>query len=328
MAPTHHGTVKTLETARLKTVRPHWSGLPGQPSAERAALARALVAKAVLNLPNTAALIEKTFVDQLVGRTPRDSRAIETSQKVIKAEKQDATGPYTACRHGRTLAHRHRMSLRRLCSARKFPPQQREERPKEPTRRERQPKMRLGEMRDDLPKHCAIGTKRNVKGQKDSWIGYKLHLDVADGGVPFTAILTSASLHVDQVAIPLATATAAVVKNPYDLMVADSDATTPRLTVNSWGTSQSSRPILAPDPRGRGGMEEAKQEQKRQRCVGHLMAEYICFNELGMIDRVNGRLKEGGGGRPVRVRSNEKLLCDRMFGLLALKVDQLLRFVT
>src|SRR6516162_620090 len=45
---------------------------------------------------------------------------------------------------------------------------------------ERQTSMSLAAMLADLPKHCAVGTKRNAKGHTTSWIGYKLHLDVAD----------------------------------------------------------------------------------------------------------------------------------------------------
>jgi hypothetical protein len=43
----------------------------------------------------------------------------------------------------------------------------------------------------DLPTHCTVGTKRNAKGHTTSCIGYKLHLDIADGEIPISAILTS-----------------------------------------------------------------------------------------------------------------------------------------
>ncbi|MFT5665800.1 MAG: hypothetical protein ACI9JR_003209, partial [Gammaproteobacteria bacterium] len=39
---------------------------------------------------------------------------------------------------------------------------------------------------------------------KTSWIGYKLQIDACDGGIPISCLLTSASLHDSQVAIPLA----------------------------------------------------------------------------------------------------------------------------
>ena len=73
-------------------------------------------------------------------------------------------------------------------------------------------------MLNDLPKACDVGTKKNSKGYKTSWIGYKLHLDVADGGIPISAVLTSASTHDSQVAIPLAIISNGRVTNLYDAM--------------------------------------------------------------------------------------------------------------
>lgn len=64
--------------------------------------------------------------------------------------------------------------------------------------------MTLSDMIADLPTACDVGTKQNSKGYKESWIGYKRHLDVADGGIPISGVLTSVSTHDSQVAIPLA----------------------------------------------------------------------------------------------------------------------------
>ena len=68
--------------------------------------------------------------------------------------------------------------------------------------------MSLPQMLADLPTACDVGTKRNAKGHTTSWVGYKLHVDTADGGVPISCIMTSASTHDSQVAIPLGTQTA------------------------------------------------------------------------------------------------------------------------
>ena len=73
-------------------------------------------------------------------------------------------------------------------------------------------------MQDDLPRACDRGTKCNAQGYKISWNGYKLHLDTADCGVPVAAILSSASMHDSQAAIPLSHLTAARVTNLYDVM--------------------------------------------------------------------------------------------------------------
>jgi len=95
---------------------------------------------------------------------------------------------------------------------------------KEPTRLERQGGMNLEEMLDDLPKDCEVGSKKNSKGYKETWVGYKLHIDTADGQVPISCVLTSASTHDSQAAIPLAEMTSQRVTNLYDLMDSAYDA--------------------------------------------------------------------------------------------------------
>ena len=74
------------------------------------------------------------------------------------------------------------------------------------------------QMLADLPTACTIGSKRNAKGHSTSWIGYKLHIDTADGDIPVSCVLTSASVHDSQVAIPLSPITAGRVTQLYDLM--------------------------------------------------------------------------------------------------------------
>jgi len=103
------------------------------------------------------AFIERAFEDRLVGHVSRDATAIEAREKPVKL---------------RVHEKRKRKPGR---------PRKGEERPKESRRLERQGSMSLKEMLDDLPRHCTVGTKRNAKDYKTSWIGYKLHLDVADG---------------------------------------------------------------------------------------------------------------------------------------------------
>ena len=45
--------------------------------------------------------------------------------------------------------------------------------------------MSLPAMLDDLPTDCDVGMKKDSKGYKSTWVGYKLHIDVADGwGAP------------------------------------------------------------------------------------------------------------------------------------------------
>ena len=46
--------------------------------------------------------------------------------------------------------------------------------------------MHLPAMLDDLPTACDVGTKKNSKGYKDTWVG--LHIDVADGQIPISCL--------------------------------------------------------------------------------------------------------------------------------------------
>ena len=96
--------------------------------------------------------------------------------------------------------------------------------PAPPKRLELQPQRTLAENLADLPTVCNVGCKRNSQGHQESWIGYKLHLDTIDGDIPVSSILTSASVHDSQVAIPLAQMSAGRVTWLYDLMDSAYDA--------------------------------------------------------------------------------------------------------
>ena len=150
------------------------------------------------------ALIRETHHDRLVGHLSRDSTAIEAREKPATKEKPP---PPPKRKRGR--------------------PKKGEERPKVRKRLDQQPTMSLPAMLDDLPTGCDVGTKKDSKGYKDTWVGYKLHIDVADGQIPISCLLTSASLHDSQAAIPLATLSAERTTNLYDLMDAAYDAADP-----------------------------------------------------------------------------------------------------
>ena len=65
---THKQVVVALEVADVEAFVQFWPGLPGRPPSDRAALARAFVAKAVIGLPTTSMLIERLKVDKQLRR--------------------------------------------------------------------------------------------------------------------------------------------------------------------------------------------------------------------------------------------------------------------
>ncbi len=60
--------VTVLELARLEAVVKDWPGLVGRPRKDRAALARAFIAKAVFNIAQTNMLIERLVLDKTLRR--------------------------------------------------------------------------------------------------------------------------------------------------------------------------------------------------------------------------------------------------------------------
>ena len=184
--------------------------------------------------------------------------------------------------------------------------------------------MSLPQMMADLPRACDVGTKRNAKGHTTSWIGYKLHVDTADGGIPISCIMTSASTHDSQVAIPLGTLTAGRVESLYDLM----DAAYDSIEIWAHSISLGHKPIIDANPRRSVDMQEAlKREKKARRTLGLVFPAERRYVVRSGSERINGRLKDEFGGRHVRVRGYDKVLAHLMFGITVLTASQLMRLV-
>ena len=340
--------ITVLEVARVESFVQHWPGLPGRPPSDRTALARAFTAKAVLGIPQTNMLIERLAVDKSLRRLCgwEHAGAIPSEATFSRAFAEFASSQLPTRVHEALIEKTHEERLvghisrdataihAREKPARKEPaeppkrkrgrPRKGEERPKKKRRLERQLDMTLAEMLADLPTVCTVGTKRNAKGYKESWIGYKLHLDVADGDIPVSCLLSSASLHDSQAAIPLACLTAQRLTNCYDLMDSAYDAS----EIRDHSRSLDHVPIIDVNPRGRPGLkQEIADEARRRKRVGYETAETVRYKERSSAERVNARLKDEFGGRTVRVRGPEKVMCHLMFGIIALSVDQLMRLI-
>ena len=145
-----------------------------------------------------------------------------------------------------------------------------------------------------------------------------------DGGIPISLVLTSASVHDSQVAIPLAAISALRVTNLYDLM----DAAYDSATIRDYSRSLGHVPIIDINPRGNKALaEELAAEQRRRTLLRFPLPEDVRYNERTTAERFNGRLKDEFGGRFVRVRGNAKVFAHLMFGILALTADQIMRLI-
>ncbi len=111
--------------------------------------------------------------------------------------------------------------------------------------------------------------------------------------MPLSAILTSASLHDSQVAIPLATMTAARVTNLYDLMDGAYDAR------EIHTVSERHIPIIATNPRRDKALkDDLNREARAQRAAGYPDARTLRYRIRSVVERTNARLKDEFGARP------------------------------
>lgn len=272
---------------------------------------RAFAEFATSQLPQQlhAAVIESTQSQRLIGHIARDSTAIEARERVPEevVEKKRAAR--------RDKAKRRKTKRRKGAHSRAKASER-------GTRLQQQCHQKLDTMLDNLPRQCDIGAKKNSKGHEVYWRGYKLHLDVADGQLPISAVLTSASLHDSQVAIPLMTMTSQRVTYLYDLMDTAYDAD----LIHAQSRELNHVPIIA--PHARRGTKKPSQLPKvfPDKPTPELSwAEKDRFKERTMAERVNARLKDEFGASHLRVRGAVKVAAHLMFGVLALTVDQWLR---
>jgi Transposase DDE domain/Transposase domain (DUF772) len=332
----------------------------GRPAKDRAALATAFMAKAVLNLPTTRDLIGRLRVDQALRQFCgwRSARSVPHESKFSRAFAEFAASQLPQHLHAaviqatqsqRLIGHIARDATaipareripepvmeRKRAKKRTAQASQKSKRPRgsfakakasdRGKRIQRQPHQTLPAMLADLPQQCDIGAKKNSQGHEQYWRGYKLHLDVADGQVPISAILTSASVHDSQVAIPLMTMTSQRVTHLYELMDSAYDAD--GLLAHSQKLNHV--PIVAPNHRR--GTRKPSQLPKVfpvEPAPELTWAQQDRFKERTMIERVNGRLKDEFGASHLRVRGAAKVMAHLMFGVLALTVDQWLRLAS
>ena len=366
LTASHERLVVVLEVARIEAFVQMWPGLPGRPPKDRHALARAFVAKAVLDLPTTAGLIERLAVDTTLRRLCGYERVSEIpSEGTFSrsfAEFADSSLPsrvhealikkaYAGCIVGHiardaTAIPAREAPVRAVPVAPETPKRKRGRpkkgcvvAPKEPRRLERQVGQTLTEMLAELPNHCNVGTscRRRAAPRRGTPKATRpagsvinpaaqcapVHIDTADGDVPISCLLTSASVHDSQVALPLAAITAARVTNLYDLMDSAYDVQ----EIHDKSRALGHVPII--DHKTRRGEKAAIEiESRAQRTAGYVLAEDVRYRQRSSAERVNANLKDNCGGNHVRVRGPAKVFCHLMFGILVVAVEQIMRLVT
>jgi len=312
----------------------------GKPEVDRCALACAFLAKAILNLLTTRALIDRLQADyklrRLCGfdlrfalpseatfsRAFAEFAATELIERVHARMIEDTLGEQlighisrdsTAIEARETIARQDNAeaALPVKPKAKRGRPSKGEVRPApEPSPLERQRTQSLAQMLFELDTDCATGTKKNAQGYKISWKGYKLHLDTACCGVPISAVLTGANVHDSRVALPLTRISSQRVDACYELM----DAAYCSKVISEEIQAAGRKPLI--DHNRRKGQKKEFAPHEAQR-----------YKTRSGAERCNARLKDEFGARHVQVRGHAKVMCHLMLGVVALCADQLTRLL-
>ena len=234
-------------------------------------------------------LVERWVKPGLVGHISRDATAIRGREKPTARSRPPKPAP-------REKGRPRRGEVRE---------------PKPETRVERQCRQSAAQALAELPVHCDVGAHKNSKGYKQTWIGYKLHVDVSDCGLPISTMLTAASLHESQVAVPLMKMTSERIDYLYDVMDSAYDA----------------QPIYQMS-RSLGHVPIIEKNGRRKEVIRLSPHEAARYQARTVAERFNSRLKEGFGAGNVMVRGAAKVRMHLMFGLIALFADQLLKLAS
>ena len=185
------------------------------------------------------------------------------------------------------------------------------------------------EMLSLLSTECNAGVKKNSKGNKETWVGGKLHISAVDGDIPVTAIFTSASVHDSSVALPLIKETSRKLNYFFDLMDAAYDAEIIREYSKIFGH----RPIIDINPKNSKKLKAQialAKEEKEKFTFLHMprSSDVHHYHQRSMVERVNAYLKDNFGCNEIYYQGATKVSSVLQFAILSLCIHQSLKLLT
>ena len=334
----HLELMLALDTIRIHDFFTEYNSCPGKgrPPIDREKFAKAFIAKSILNLPTTVALIDRLKVDIVLRRICgfiyknklpcegsfsnafkefSESKLPEIIHEVLIKKAHENILVHNVSRDSTAIEAREKPTKK---ENKKTTPKRKRGRPhkeeiipeKEPTILEKQQYKNLQEMMNELSQNCDIGTKRNAKGHTVSWIGYKLHIDTGDNGIPLSCLLTSASVHDSNVSLPLEEITGNRVTSLYTLM----DAAYDSKIIKDHIVGKGKVPVIDHNPRR--GKKIKFDPPKAERYKARTGAE-----------RTNAILKDNFGGNSLWVKGPSKVMCHLMFGIISISAMQIAKVI-
>jgi transposase len=322
---------------------------------DREEIARAFIAKSVYNFQTTRDLIDRLHCDRTLRMLcgwryktdiPSESKfsrvfkelsdlkiAQKTHEKFIKEYLSKKTFFYNA-----TDATKIPLRQKPVKVEKEKPKPKKRGRPKKGEMREpvkssilqKQKEMQtVEEMLSLVATECGVGVKQNSKGNREVWIGGKLHISAVDGDIPITAIYSAANVHDSSVALPLMQETSKKVNYLYDLQDAGYDAD----IIREYSSKLGHRPIIDINPKNSRVLKEKieliKHETKIFEALGqHLNLDAEHYNQRSMVERVNKYLKDDFGCDKIYYQGAQKVASVLAFGILSICIHQSLKLMT
>ena len=303
-----------------------WKGV-GRPPADRLAIFKALLFKAVHDIPTTKELVERLKLEpqsrRLCGWLWPEDVPCESKFSEVNAEFTERgftekwfddyvktfigpDGRKSVCYDSAPVPVRAKAANRRRIAADLEPDQ-----PEAGGRLEWQAWQDADTALAELPQNCDWGTKRDAHGKPKHWKGGKVHAAVTDDGIPVAVAYTSASIHDSQAFIPLMKKASDRVPHVHDL----ADAAYDSGTVVASSVMEGNVPVIDSNRR------------KADEAPKMTAAERKAYKDRGNDERFFAHLIDAHGGRHVRVREPRKVWQHLMYGVLVIAVEQTMRSV-
>jgi hypothetical protein len=325
------------------------------PPKDRVEIARAFIAKSVYNFQTTSDLIDRLHIDRTLRLLcgwryktdiPSESKfsrvfhelsemqlAQKTHEHFIKEYLSDKTFFYNATDATKIPLREKAVKVEKE----KIKPKKRGRPKKGETREPIKPKIleqqkdmqTIEEMLTLVSTDCGVGVKQNSKGNREVWIGGKLHISAVDGDIPITAFYSGANVHDSSVALPLMQETSKRVNYLYDLQDAGYDAD----IIRDFSSKLGHCPIIDINPKNsqvlRDKIQLIKDEKKKFKFFGLTQdSDAQHYNQRSMVERVNKYLKDDFGCDKIYYKGADKVASVLAFGILSICIHQSLQLVT
>ncbi|MGV3615749.1 MAG: transposase [Fimbriimonas sp.] len=326
LLPSHQRVAMVLEVVRIEEGVREAPASTGRPPVSRKAGARALLSKAILNIPTRKDLVERLRVDArfrricgFLGAPPSEATLCrlfaelagsglwdEALERAVKTHLGEATFHHVS--HDSTAVPGRERTPRKPKVPKPKGPGRGGKRVKgatpPPTPQEVQEGLNWRECLAGISPACDYGVKVGPKGYPVYWRGYKGHASVGDGGIPLAFFTSSASTSDTVAAIPLMRMVAERVGCVfYNLLDKAYQGEAIRRVAGSLG-----QVAIVPPKR-------AKRDEPAPTLTPDRAKR---FENRTAVERFYSDLKENHGGNFVFVRGKTKVHAHLMGGVLAI----------